>query len=218
MHEPLNEDTVYIDHLSASNQPSNRICESKIIPNIFSDHSAVVFSIPCSEHEPLVGPASAGEFSNSFLSMFKSSKRLDAWLDYKWGAEREHDTILSGTKFLQLRKTNHRKTYNVLENQWSRKINRPWRHPWRETERFFKSKNRNPNGSEFIKFFNTENVLSGRNCKKLAKRVMSIDECKWTLMRVESNKTAWTDGLTSEFYRYFWNALSKNKTPSVACW
>lgn len=34
-----------LDHLFVSNQPSNRICESKIIPNIYSDHSAVVLSI-----------------------------------------------------------------------------------------------------------------------------------------------------------------------------
>ena len=28
-------------------------------------------------------------------------------------------------------------------------------------------------------------------------------------MMMESNKTPGTDGLTSEFYRYFWNAVSK---------
>ena len=38
---------------------------------------------------------------------------------------------------------------------------------------------------------------------------MSIDECKRALMTMESNKTPGTDGLTSEFYRYFWNAVSK---------
>ena len=38
---------------------------------------------------------------------------------------------------------------------------------------------------------------------------MSIDECKQALMTMESNKTPGTDGLTSEFYRYFWNAVSK---------
>ena len=38
---------------------------------------------------------------------------------------------------------------------------------------------------------------------------MSIDECKRALMTMESNKTPGTDGLTSQFYRYFWNAVSK---------
>ena len=28
-------------------------------------------------------------------------------------------------------------------------------------------------------------------------------------MMMESTKTPGTDGLTSEFYRYFWNAISK---------
>ena len=38
---------------------------------------------------------------------------------------------------------------------------------------------------------------------------MSIDECKRALVMMESNKTPGTDGLTSEFYRYFWNAVGK---------
>ena len=38
---------------------------------------------------------------------------------------------------------------------------------------------------------------------------MSIDECKRALMKMESNKTPGTDGLTSEFYRFFWNAVGK---------
>ena len=45
-----------LDHLFVSNQPSIRIYESKIIPNIYSDHSAVVLSISFSEHEPSRGP------------------------------------------------------------------------------------------------------------------------------------------------------------------
>ena len=38
---------------------------------------------------------------------------------------------------------------------------------------------------------------------------MSIGECKRALMTMESNKTLGTDGLTSEFYRFFWNAIGK---------
>jgi len=56
-----------LDHLFVSNQPSNRICESKIIPNIYSDHSAVVLSISFSEHEPPRGPG-FWKFNNSLLS------------------------------------------------------------------------------------------------------------------------------------------------------
>ena len=40
---------------------------------------------------------------------------------------------------------------------------------------------------------------------------MSVDEWKraLTCMMMEGNKTPGTDGLTSEFYRYFWNSVNK---------
>jgi len=38
---------------------------------------------------------------------------------------------------------------------------------------------------------------------------MSIDECKRALMTMESNKTPGTNGLTSDFYRVFWNGIGK---------
>ena len=56
--------------------------------------------------------------------------------------------------------------------------------------------------------FNTENALSEETAKT-CEGVMSVEECKRALMMMESNKTPGTDGLTSEFYRYFWNAVSK---------
>ena len=54
----------------------------------------------------------------------------------------------------------------------------------------------------------TENALLEETAKT-REGIMSIDECKRALMTMESNKTPGTDGLTSEFYRYFWNAVSK---------
>ena len=36
---------------------------------------------------------------------------------------------------------------------------------------------------------------------------MSIDECEIALKTMENNKTPITDGLTPEFYRFFWNLL-----------
>ena len=48
-----------------------------------------------------------------------------------------------------------------------------------------------------------------KKLQKLAKVLCLSDECKRALMTMESNKTPGTDGLTSEFYRYFWNAVSK---------
>ena len=44
---------------------------------------------------------------------------------------------------------------------------------------------------------------------------MSVDECERALMTVKSNKTPGTDGLTSEFYRYFWNAVNKYMVDSL---
>ena len=68
-----------------------------------------------------------------------------------------------------------------------------------EKERFFKqiytSRNTNPNGSEFIEFFNAENALSEETAKT-CEGVMSVDECERALMTMESNKTPGTDGLT----------------------
>ena len=42
--------------------------------------------------------------------------------------------------------------------------------------------------------------------KKLQK---FVKVCKRALMTMESSKTPGTDGLTSEFYRFFWNAIGK---------
>jgi len=65
-----------LDHLFVSNQPSNRICENKIIPNIYSDHSAVLISISFSEYEP---PRRLGfwKFNNSLLSDTKYVELLN---------------------------------------------------------------------------------------------------------------------------------------------
>ena len=42
---------------------------------------------------------------------------------------------------------------------------------------------------------------------KTCEGVMSIDECERALKTMENNKSSGTDGLTPEFYRYFWNLL-----------
>ena len=65
-----------LDHLFVSNEPSIRIYESKIIPNIYSDHSAVVLSISFSQHEPPRGPG-FWKFNNSLLSDTKYVELLN---------------------------------------------------------------------------------------------------------------------------------------------
>ena len=53
-----------------------------------------------------------------------------------------------------------------------------------------------PNCPIFKEFFEIENLLS----EEIAKGVIS-------LKTMENNKTPGTDGLTPEFYRFFWNLL-----------
>ena len=65
-----------LDHLFISNQPSNRIYECEIIPNIYSDHSAVVLSISFCEHESPRGPG-FWKFNNSLLSDTKYVELLN---------------------------------------------------------------------------------------------------------------------------------------------
>ena len=104
--------------------------------------------------------------------------------------------------FYNLEKTNQRKKHiTSLKISDHTKLTDP-KEILEEEERFFKqiytSKSTNPNDSEFIKFFNTENALSEETAKT-CEGVMSVEECNRALM--ESNKTPGTDGLISEFYR-----------------
>ena len=63
-----------------------------------------------------------------------------------------------------------------------------------------------PNCPTFNEFFETENALS-EDIAKTCEGVMSIHECEIALKTMENNKTPGTDGLTPEFYRYFWDLL-----------
>ena len=76
-----------------------------------------------------------------------------------------------------------------------------------EEERYFEklyaSRNMDPNCPIFKEFFEIENLLS----EEIAKGVISIEECEIALKTMENNKTPGTDGLTPEFYRFFWNLL-----------
>ena len=101
-----------------------------------------------------------------------------------------------------------------------------------EEERFFEeiytSGYMDPNWLTFSEFFETENALS-EEIAKTCEGVMPVHECELTLITMENNRTPGTDGLTPEFYRYFWNLLSsfmvssfnyafRNGTPSISQW
>ena len=85
-----------------------------------------------------------------------------------------------------------------------------------------------PNCLTFSEFFETENALS-EEIAKTCEGVMPVHECELTLITMENNRTPGTDGLTPEFYRYFWNLLGsfmvssfnyafRNGTPSISQW
>ena len=79
-----------------------------------------------------------------------------------------------------------------------------------EEERFleeiYTSRNMDHNCPTFSEFFETENALS-EEIAKTCEGVMSVHECELASKAIENNKTAGTNGLTPEFYRYFWNLL-----------
>ena len=79
-----------------------------------------------------------------------------------------------------------------------------------EVQRYFEavyaSRNMDPHCPTFKEFFEIENSLS-EEIVKTCEGVMSVDECEIVLKTMKNNKTPGTDGLTPEFYRYFWNLL-----------
>ena len=112
--------------------------------------------------------------------------------------------------FYNLEKRNQKKKHiTSLVNNEGDKITNP-KKILEEEERFFEeiytSRNMDPNCSTFNEFFERENALS-EEIAKTCEGVMSVQECELALKAMENNKTPGTDGLTLEFYRYFWNLL-----------
>ena len=112
--------------------------------------------------------------------------------------------------FYNLEKRNQKKKHiTSLVNNDGDKIINP-KDILEEEERYFEevyaSRNMDPNCPIFKEFFEIENSLS-EGIVKTCEGVMSIDECEIALKTMENNKTPGTDGLTPEFYRFFWNLL-----------
>jgi len=112
--------------------------------------------------------------------------------------------------FYNLEKRNQKKKHitSLVNNNGDKLINP--KDILEEEERFFDeiytSRNMDPNCPTFNEFFETENALS-EDIAKTCDGVMSIHECEIALKTMENNKTPGTDGLTPEFYLYFWNLL-----------
>ena len=112
--------------------------------------------------------------------------------------------------FYNLEKMNHRKKHitSLIIND-DNKITNP-KDILQEEERFFRqiytSTNTDPDCPDFNEFFEIENALS-EELAETCEGAMSISECERALKFMENNKAPGTDGLTPEFYRYFWDIL-----------
>ena len=114
--------------------------------------------------------------------------------------------------FLNLEKTNQRKKHvTSLINDSGMIITSP-KEILKEEETFFqniyRSSNKDPNLPEFNHFFQAEKVLSAEMAAT-CEGYITIEECANVLKKMEKNKIPGSDGLTVEFYRYFWNAVAK---------
>ena len=122
----------------------------------------------------------------------------------------EHGKRRNSKYFYNLEKRNQKKKHiTSLVNNVGDKITNPKDILEEEESSFeevYTSRNMDPNCPTFNEFFETENVLS-EEIAKTCEGVMSIHECEIALKTMENIKTPGTDGLTPEFYRYFWNLL-----------
>ena len=114
--------------------------------------------------------------------------------------------------FLNLEKTNQRKKHvTSLINDSGMKITSP-NEILKEEETFFqniyRSSNKDLNLPEFNHFLQAEKVLSAEMAVS-CEGYITIEECANVLKKMENNKTPGSDGLTVEFYRYFWNVITK---------
>ena len=79
-----------------------------------------------------------------------------------------------------------------------------------EEKTFFKTiytpKNMDPNLPEFNHFFEADKALPDTMAETW-EGTISLEECANALKKMEINKTPGTDGLTVEFYRYFWDIV-----------
>ena len=71
----------------------------------------------------------------------------------------------------------------------------------------YSSRNVDPNRDEFTNFFNVDFQLSEEMASKCEGK-MTLDECTKALLTMQNNKSPGSDGLTTEFFRAFWDVIS----------
>ena len=71
----------------------------------------------------------------------------------------------------------------------------------------YSSRNVEPNSEEFIDFFNEDSQLT-EEMASTCEGEITLDECTKALSMMQNNKSPGSDGLTTEFYRAFWDIIS----------
>ena len=114
--------------------------------------------------------------------------------------------------FLNLEKRNHRKKHITSLKNEDGSILRNAKQILAEEETYFKniykSKNISLETSNSAHFFDSPDLKTLNNedaegCEGL----LTMKECADALNKFQNNKTPGSDGLTIEFYRYFWNVI-----------
>ena len=114
--------------------------------------------------------------------------------------------------FFNLEKRNHRKKHiTSLKKQNDTTISCP-KEILEEEANFFsqlyETKNLDPNQDQFKSFFVSEGITPLESEKSdSCEGLLTIEECTKVLSSFSNNKTPGSDGLTIEFYRFFWDIL-----------
>ena len=113
--------------------------------------------------------------------------------------------------FLNLEQLNYRRKHiSSLINHNGTRISDP-KEILNEERNFFKelyaSRNVDPNSEEFRDFFNVDFQLP-EEMASTCEGEITLAECTKTLSMMQNNKSPGSDGLTTEFYRAFWDIIS----------
>ena len=72
----------------------------------------------------------------------------------------------------------------------------------------YSSRNVDPNSEEFSVSFNVDFQLTEEMASMTCEGEITLAECTKALSMMQNNKSPGSDGLTTEFYRAFWDIIS----------
>ena len=127
----------------------------------------------------------------------------------RWQEQGEHNTKY----FLNLEKRNHcRKSITKLkinDNEYTSNQFEILREEKKFYETLYQSRKSETHTQSNSTFFETENVISLNEEEKLScEGIISENECLRALKEFKNCKSPGTDGLSAEFYKFFWSDIS----------